>query len=96
MRGMRRLALVLAVSSCATLDTSGMSESCRNLYNGCLDRCADANARSPSQRLQRAQPPAASGATAAAVDAAESQYDRQSFQTEVAACTRECNRNACR
>lgn len=39
-----RLALAITVLTglmcgCATLNTSGMSETCRNTYNACLDTC---------------------------------------------------------
>lgn len=39
-----RLALAIALLTgaqlgCATLNTSGMSEPCRNAYNACLDTC---------------------------------------------------------
>lgn len=52
MSAMRIALLTLAVSllaSCATLNTSGMSDSCRALYNACLNSCpsADVNRRVP-------------------------------------------------
>ncbi|MEW5742393.1 MAG: hypothetical protein AB1938_25980 [Myxococcota bacterium] len=31
---------LLAATGCATLNTAGMSEHCRNMYNACLDVCA--------------------------------------------------------
>ena len=46
------------LTSCATLNTSGMSEPCRNLYNACLNLCPGASTRNPpgtnlnTQRLQ--------------------------------------------
>ncbi|MBL8937689.1 MAG: hypothetical protein JNM69_24210 [Archangium sp.] len=38
---MRALLLVL-LGGCATLDTSAMSESCRRLYDACLNTCPGA------------------------------------------------------
>ena len=34
--------LVLALSGCATLNTAGMSEHCKALYNACLNTCPGA------------------------------------------------------
>lgn len=36
--------LMLVAPGCATLNTAGMSESCRRLYDACLDGCPRANA----------------------------------------------------
>ena len=44
---MRLTFVLLMLSSCATLNTAGMSESCRNLYNACLNTCPTANPRVP-------------------------------------------------
>jgi hypothetical protein len=38
---MRALAALL-LCSCATLDTAGMSEHCKAVYNSCLNACPDA------------------------------------------------------
>ncbi len=57
---MKRAAFLLSVlSSCATLNTAGMSDSCRNLYNSCLSNCptADASRRvPPGPSLNSTQP----------------------------------------
>jgi hypothetical protein len=42
---MKRLALLFA--SCATLNTAGMSDSCRRLYDACLSACPGAAPGSP-------------------------------------------------
>jgi hypothetical protein len=39
---MRALAAVLLLCGCATLNTAGMSEHCKTLYNACLNGCPDA------------------------------------------------------
>ena len=40
---MRECCLTLwLLCSCATLNTAGMSESCKNAYNACLNACPDA------------------------------------------------------
>jgi hypothetical protein len=36
---MRLLLLLLLLSSCATLNTVGMSEHCANVHNACLNSC---------------------------------------------------------
>lgn len=41
------LAVMLVLSSCATLNTAGMSEPCRNLYNACLNTCPSASPQAP-------------------------------------------------
>ena len=42
---MRMLWLVVLTSACATVDTRGMTEGCKALYQACVDRCPDENAR---------------------------------------------------
>jgi len=45
---MRWLAVGALVGlSCATLNTSGMSEPCKRLYNACLDNCAKSQPPQP-------------------------------------------------
>lgn len=44
---MRLLALLALTSSCATLNTAGMSAPCRDLYNACLNSCPQAPAPAP-------------------------------------------------
>jgi hypothetical protein len=39
--------VVLGSASCATLNTAGMSETCRNLYNACLNACPNPSTRAP-------------------------------------------------
>ncbi len=34
-----RVISLLALCGCATLNTSGMSETCKGLYNACLNSC---------------------------------------------------------
>lgn len=47
---MLRLVLGLVLlSGCATLNTSGMTESCRRLYDACLNGCPDARSPAPGQ-----------------------------------------------
>lgn len=41
------LLLAVLLASCATLNTANMSESCRNLYNACLNTCPSSNPRTP-------------------------------------------------
>jgi hypothetical protein len=41
--------LVLLFTSCATIDTLGMSPTCRDLYNACLSACPQAPAPQPGQ-----------------------------------------------
>jgi hypothetical protein len=50
MRALLVLTAVLLVSaSCATLNTAGMSEPCRTLYNLCLNNCPSAAPPPPGQ-----------------------------------------------
>ncbi len=50
---MRLLPLLLLVtSSCATLNTLGMSPACRDLYNACLNSCPQA----PAPQARRTHP----------------------------------------
>lgn len=42
---MRKLLFLLALGSCATLNTWGMSERCKDLYNACLNGCPNPGAR---------------------------------------------------
>jgi hypothetical protein len=37
-----RTAWLLLLCSCATISTSGMSDSCKNTYNACLNACPEA------------------------------------------------------
>lgn len=46
MRGWLAL-LAVAAAGCATLNTSGMSEHCRRLYNACLNNCPNASTPGP-------------------------------------------------
>ena len=39
---MRSIVLLILLSSCATISTAGMSESCKNSYNSCLNACPEA------------------------------------------------------
>ena len=36
---------LLLLTSCATLNTAGMSEACKSAYNACLNGCPDAPRR---------------------------------------------------
>jgi hypothetical protein len=42
------LGALLATTGCATLNTAGMSEPCKRLYNACLNGCPNAAAPSPA------------------------------------------------
>jgi hypothetical protein len=66
---MRPLGLLLLVS-CATLDTSGLTESCRRLHDACLSSCPGVAPGSPPLR------------------------PGPNTQSEVAACTQDCNDRA--
>ena len=44
--------LALCLSACATVDSSRMSDTCRGLYNACLDTCPKAPAAQPGQLNQ--------------------------------------------
>lgn len=44
-----RVALLLMLSGCATIDTAGMNESCRRLYDACLNTCPGAARGGPPQ-----------------------------------------------
>lgn len=37
-----RAILLLLISGCATINTAGMSESCKRLYDACLNTCPGA------------------------------------------------------
>ena len=37
-----RTVLVVLLSGCATINTAGMSESCKRLYDACLNTCPGA------------------------------------------------------
>lgn len=76
-----RLAWLLSLASCATLNTSGMSDSCRTAYNICLNQCpsAQAGARRP---LDNQNGPAARWDTT------------QPLMVDVASCTNKCNEGA--
>ncbi len=37
-----RALLLLLISGCATINTAGMSESCKRLYDACLNTCPGA------------------------------------------------------
>ncbi len=41
----------LSLLSCATLDSSRMTERCNGLYNACLDTCPKAPAPQPGQLM---------------------------------------------
>lgn len=68
---MKKALLFLGLAGCATLNTMGMSESCKRLYDACLNTCP--------------------GATAAAQTHPAFRSDKASWQTDVAACTSDCN-----
>lgn len=44
---MRALLLLAVLGGCATLNTAGMSESCRRLYDACLNTCPGATRGGP-------------------------------------------------
>lgn len=41
---MKKLFFLLVLARCATLNTMGMSESCKRLYDACLNTCPGATA----------------------------------------------------
>ena len=43
---------MLLTSACATLNTTGMSPACRDLYNACLNSCPQAPSPQPGQLNQ--------------------------------------------
>lgn len=48
MRGLL-LVLLLVLPGCATLDTLGMNERCRDAYNSCLNSCPSAATPAPGE-----------------------------------------------
>ncbi len=46
---MKRVIVIVLFSSCATLNTMGMTPACRDLYNACLNTCPQAPAAAPGQ-----------------------------------------------
>ena len=53
--------VTLLISACATLNTSGMSEQCRDLYNACLNSCPQASRRAPTSDFDRVSQSSPSG-----------------------------------
>ncbi len=45
-----RALLLLLTSGCATINTAGMSESCKRLYDACLNTCPGAARGAPPAR----------------------------------------------
>ena len=74
-------ALLLLLTSCATLNTDAMSASCRALYNRCLNRCPPAETSSRRAVENPNGPPA--------------RWDTsQTLMVDVATCTQQCNDEA--
>lgn len=71
----RAVILVLVLCSCATLNTAGMSEQCRDLYNACLNRCP--------------QPPRVEGSNLESLSKAP--VGGPALDIGTASCTRQCN-----
>lgn len=74
-------ALLLLLTSCATLNTDAMSEGCRAVYNRCLNQCpsAQSSTRRPAENPNGPQ----------------ARFDsQQSLMVDVAACTQTCNDDA--
>lgn len=69
---------VLVLMSCATLDTTRMSEACRAEYNRCLNQCPSAQS-SPRQPVENQNGPRARWDTT------------QPLMVDVASCTQACN-----
>ncbi len=76
-----RFALLVLFASCATLNTSGMSDSCRTLYNACLNRC-------PSAQTASRRPIENPNGPAARTDSS------RALMVDVASCTNTCNDEA--
>ncbi len=70
------LMALIALTSCATLDTRAMSSGCRDAYNRCLNRCPMGSNR------------VAPGADLAALSRSNIGTD---LQIDTAACTKGCN-----
>lgn len=51
---MKRLALIFC--SCATLNTAGMTDHCRRLYDACLNACPSAPAPPPGPVINNTAP----------------------------------------
>ena len=80
------LMVVLSVASgCATVDQSRLSESCRSLYNACLNACPT-NGRST-------RPSGVTGPSGDAISQSggATQGNNNNFQIDTAACTKRCN-----
>ena len=54
---MKQLLLLLLLPSCATLNTMGMSESCKRLYDACLNTCPGATAAAQAHPSFRSDKP---------------------------------------
>lgn len=78
---MKRLMLLVVLCSCATLDTSMMSDRCRTLYDRCLSNC------SRDGLGERTAPPPMGGPATLPTKGPTSQID-------VAGCTANCNAQA--
>ncbi len=73
---------VLLICACATLNTSGMSAQCRDLYNACLNSCPQQSRRVAGTDLDSLSK------SPSAIDSGGS------LDTETAACTHQCNDSA--
>lgn len=83
---MKRLMTLAVLCSCATLDTSKMSDRCRTLYDSCLNTCSrdGAGDRAPPPPAMRpSQPPAS-----------VTQNASTGPQMDIAGCTDRCNTQA--
>ncbi|MBN8468580.1 hypothetical protein JYJ95_18870 [Corallococcus exiguus] len=78
-RGIALFAAALSLlTSCATLDTSNMTPSCRSQYEACLNSCQ------PRGRPASRQPP----------DSVQGNAERLTLDTQTPACTDSCKQQA--
>ncbi len=76
------LGATLLTNACATLNTSGMSAQCRDLYNACLNSCPQQSRRVAGTGLDSLSK------SPSAIDSGGS------LDTGTAACTHQCNATA--
>lgn len=53
---MKKAILLLALAGCASLNTMGMSESCKRLYDACLNTCPGATKAAQTSSGFRSDP----------------------------------------
>ena len=54
---MKKALLLLALARCATINTTGMSESCKRLYDACLNTCPGATPAAQTHPAFRSDKP---------------------------------------